>query len=419
MALLKQNKALGWLIFLYILILAYLIRIFEEIQVIYLLGLVIGIFLIFPFKNTFSKGVIGLSRLLLGALFIFSGTVKGIDPVGTMYRIEDYFIAFGTEWAMPLALPLSVLMNGWEFLLGVVLLFNIQLKIMRWPLVVTMAIFTLVTLNDALYSPVPDCGCFGDALIISNWQTFYKNLVIDALLLIVFLTAGKSKEWFRLPAGIGILGIFAIGFLYFQVYNIRHLPVLDFREWKVGNKLSHENPLPKKYYLIYQDKETGEKEEYVSPDYPYDDSVWVASHEFVDQRIVDPNPPLHSLNLEDMYGTDQTANVVENPDLQYLMIAEDLDKSNLEGMESIRDFIRYCDESGIAFGLVTSSLPEQVQAFLLEQELDVEYYFADDISLKAMIRSNPGLILLNDAVVIDKWHYNDWPESPDSKASEY
>lgn len=406
---LQRNKTLGWLIFLFILVSGTLIRIIEGYNLVYFTLLFGVILLVIPFRHTFGSAQIALSRLLLAALFIFSGFVKGVDPVGTEYRIEDYFIAFGSEWAVPFSLPLSVLLNGWEFMLGIVLLFNIKMKFMRWPLLVTMVLFTIVTLNDAFNNPVPDCGCFGDALIITNWQTLYKNLVINALLLIVFFTAARTPDWFTPRSELVILLVFFAGFLYFEVHNIRHLPLLDFRDWKVGNRMAHENPLPKKYYLTYKNTETGEEKEYLSPDYPYGDSVWVATNEFVRQRVVDPNPPLHDLHLEDVTGNDNTATIVENTELQYLMVAVDLDKTNLKHMGEIQAFIARCQEQQIAVALVTSSLPDQVEAFLAAHKLELDYYFADDITLKAMIRSNPGLLLLKDAVVLDKWHHNDWP----------
>ncbi len=220
------------------------------------------------FSKRFTLPQITISRILLGLLFIYSGFVKGVDPVGTEYRIVDYFIAFGTEWAIPLALPISIIMNTVEFVLGILLLLNIYIKITSWLVMLMMAFFTMITLNDAMYSPVPDCGCFGDALVISNWQTFYKNLVIDALLLIVFLSHNRVNRWFKLKIEWAILLVSIIGFIGFEVYNIRHLPVIDFRDWKVGNKMVNDNPLPIKYYLTYKNKGTGEEKEYLSPDYP-------------------------------------------------------------------------------------------------------------------------------------------------------
>jgi uncharacterized membrane protein YphA (DoxX/SURF4 family) len=409
----KNGQIIGWTIFLLTLVGGFLIAIFEGFSLPFLGLLFLLMIVTIPFRKSFPSSVVMLSQLLLGALFVFSGFVKGVDPVGTQYRIEDYFIAFGMNWANPLALFLSVVLNTWEFVLGALLLFNIRVKFVIWPVLVTMIVFTIVTVNDATNNPVPDCGCFGDALLISNWQTFYKNLVINVLVLIVFFNRKKNSEWFSVISENILSALIVLGFLGFQYYNIRHLPVLDFRAWKVGNRMVHEDPLPKKYYLTYQNKNTGEQKEYLSPDYPYDDPEWVENWEFVRQRIVDPNPPLHDLSVIDEDGIDYTANLIENPEFQYLMIADDLQKSNLSRIEDMREFIQVSSDRGVSFAMITSSLPEYVADFKKEHELDIDVFYADDIPLKAMIRSNPGLVLLKDGFVIEKWHYNDWPDPED------
>ncbi len=375
----------------------------------------VEIFLVIYFIKKFSIEHITLSRVLLGLVFMYSGFVKGVDPLGTQYRIIDYFIAFGTEWAFPLALPLSVILNASEFILGVLLLLNVRIKITSWLVVLMMAIFTIVTLNDALYSPVPDCGCFGDALIITNWQTFYKNLIINALLLIVFLSRYKIPKWFSIKTEWSILFVAVIGFVLFEVYNIRHLPVMDFRDWKIGNKMVNENPLPMEYYLTYRNTETGEEKEYVSPDYPYSDSVWLTQWEFVSQRVVDPNPRMHDLRIEDETGNDYTADYIENPDFQFLLVIYDISASKSKKNDLISDFSSKCNEQGISFIALTSSLPEEVEKYKLENEFDFEIYYADDITLMVMVRSNPGLVLLKDGVVLDKWHVNDFPQYSEFK----
>jgi len=405
-----NNSLTGWVIFLGILVSGYFISVFENYNLVFLTVLILESVLVLLFNKRFGRAQILLSKAILGLLFIYSGFVKGVDPVGTQYRIEDYFMAFGTDWAMGLALPLSVVMNAWEFILGIIVLFSIRIRFTRWLLLLTMAVFTIVTINDALYNPVPDCGCFGDALIISNWQTLYKNLVIDALLLLVFFSASKSGSYFPAKVEAGIFIVFLLGFVWFEFYNIRHLPMMDFRDWKVGNKMMHEDPLPKEYYLSYKNTESGEITEYLSPDYPYNDSSWMATHEFVSQRVVDPNPPLHDLGIEDVGGNDVTPMIVENPDLQFVLVAEYLDETSLKKIEEINKFIESCNEQGIAFVTLTSSIPEEVEAFKSKYKLETEFYFSDDISLKSMIRSNPGLILLKEGVVLDKWHYNDFPK---------
>lgn len=408
-----QNKLAGWVLFILILFSGYLISVYEGFSPFFVTILTAEVILVFLFHKSFSAINITLARTILALIFIFSGFVKGIDPVGTEYRIIDYFIAFGTDWASPLALPLSVILNAWEFILGALLLLNIRIKITSWLVLGTMVTFTLITINDATNNPVPDCGCFGDVLLISNWQTFYKNLVIDALLLIVFLYRKRNSAWIAPKVELSVSTLLLLAFVLFEIYNIRHLPVIDFRVWKTGNKMVHENPLPEQYFLTYKNKNTNEEKEYLSPDYPYSDSAWVANWEFVSQRVVDPNPPLHDLFITDELGADYTQSLIENSECQFLIIAYDLNKTSTKKVSDIKSFINECNNSGISCGLVTASLPEEAKNYLARHQLALEVYYADDIALMTMIRSNPGLVLFKDGVVLGKWHYNDWPEVKD------
>ncbi|MCD4681171.1 MAG: hypothetical protein K8S00_12375 [Bacteroidales bacterium] len=166
-----------------------------------------------------------------------------------------------------------------------------------------------------------------------------------------------------------------------------------------------------KYYLTYMNKETGEQKEFLSPDYPYNDSVWLSKWIFVNQRIEDPNPKLHDLSILDADGNDVTSQFVENPDFQFLLIAYDLKKVKKRKFGHINDFYHQCDDMGISFIVLTSSTPEEIEAFKTRvNAADFEYYFADDTSLESIVRANPGLVLLKGTVVKGKWHHNDFPD---------
>jgi uncharacterized membrane protein YphA (DoxX/SURF4 family) len=353
------------------------------------------------------------SRLLVGLVFIFSGTVKGVDPLGTAYRIEDYFIAYGVEWAVPLALFLSVFLCTLEFILGISLLFNAAIRKTAWLLFPLTIFFTLLTMVDALWEPVPDCGCFGDAIKLSNWETFYKNLVLIVFVSIIFF--GRKK--FRPPVMYGysfmVMSIFVIAFVWFSNYNLNHLPMLDFREWKVGNNMIPEDRGEPRIFLKYRNIESGEEREYLSDELPWQDSVWMANWEFVDQRIDDSEVVrVHDLIIENVNGQDQTEAFINNPDYQFLLISEDLEKANKEAFDKAKEIFYNAEMDGYSFITVTSSLPETVrnlrEDLLLDQQF--EFYYGDDIVLKTMVRANPGLILMKDGIVLAKWHYNDLPE---------
>ena len=362
------------------------------------------------------KIIANISRILVGLVFIFSGFVKGVDPLGTAYRIEDYFIAFGTDWANPLSLFLSIFLCTVEFTLGIALLLNLRLKYMSWPLLLMMAFFTVLTLNDAIYNPVPDCGCFGDALKLSNWATFYKNLVLIVLVGIIFFYREKFHSMF-LPRidYMAMLVIFAL-FAFFSVYQYRHLPWIDFLGWKTGTDLVPDNPVQAKIYLTYRNKLTGEEKEYLSPNYPWNDSTWVANWEFANQRIDDSGVIKgHSLKIFDTEGNDFTEVFVNNPDFQFLVVSYSLDAASRKGFEKIDRLYDDILHDGHSLIVLTGSLDEEIQSFRQGLRPELEFYHADDVELKMMNRANPGLILLKDGVVMGKWHWRDIPEYEELK----
>ncbi|MBN1338761.1 MAG: DoxX family protein, partial [Bacteroidales bacterium] len=360
--------------------------------------------------RSFQLPHIHFSRYLLSVVFIFSGFVKGVDPVGTQYQIEDYFIAYGTEWARPYAFMLSIILNSFEFILGILLLFRVRMKLTGWILLMLMLVFTLTTLNDALYNPVPDCGCFGDAIKMTNWQTLYKNLVINIFVFIIFAGRKKLSTLLSAKSELMIFFVTVALFIGFEIYNIRHLPVIDFRDWREGKQMILENPMPKETYVTFKNRSTGEQKEYLSPDYPFDDTVWISQWEFVDTRIIDPNPRLHELYLTDKEGSDVTSLVIENPDFQIIFVSFDLQKMNLKNLDVIKGIIAGSDTSGISAVFLTSSLAEDAKIFVQANDFDAEVYYADDTELQAMIRSNPGMVLMKGGTVIRKWHNNDIPD---------
>ncbi len=358
-----------------------------------------------------------ISRIIVGAVFMFSGFVKGIDPLGTAYRIEDYFLAWSAPWLYPYALVFSILLSTMEFVLGFIILLNLKPKISAPVLLLVMSFFTLLTFYDALENPVPDCGCFGDAIKLTNWQTFYKNLVLLVPTLILFVYRNKTREHYNTTKAFGIGGIALFLFAGFSIWNYRHLPIIDFMDWKVGNKMYQENTLPVEYYLTYRNKLTGEEKEYLSPNYPYNDSVWMNEWEYVDQRIVDPNQHKGSdLQIVTMDGDDVTESIVKNPDYQFLLIAWDITKSNKKGLAELKEFAEQTRNDGFDFYVLTSSLEKEIDSINKALDLNYSYYQADDVVLKTMVRSNPGLLLLKEGVVIDKRSHADFIPYSDYKA---
>ncbi|NLO50490.1 MAG: DoxX family membrane protein [Bacteroidales bacterium] len=417
----KLATVTGWVILALTLFSALLINFFNGYNLPFLALLLFLLILVLRYRNIFDKRMLVAGRILLGVLFLFSGFSKGVDPLGTAYRIEDYFIAYGVDWMMPSAVFFSFLLNTGELLLGGLLLFNVKPRITAWLVLLMMTAFTLITLNDALNNPVPDCGCFGDALIMSNWQTFYKNLVIMALVLLVFTNRNHLSGSFRNATEWALAAGLAALFITFQFLNFINLPMMDFRSWKIGNRLYVVNPLPVKYYLTYRNTETGETKEYLSPNYPYSDSAWMAKWEFVNQRTEDPNRlPGMDLAIITFVGEEVTGDYLQNPDYHFIVVAWDLKIADEKAFQQIHQLYQSAEENGYSFIVLTATLPDNIQQFLEAQNIpfDMPFFNADDITLKTIIRANPGLILVKDGQVIDKWHHNHLP-SWDELTREY
>jgi uncharacterized membrane protein YphA (DoxX/SURF4 family) len=357
------------------------------------------------------KKLANIFRILTGLVFIFSGFVKGVDPLGFAYKIEDYFVAYHTDWAMPLALALAIFGCMVEFTIGAMLLLNFRMKFTSWVLLLMMIFFTGLTLVDAITNPVPDCGCFGNAIILTNWQTFYKNVVLIIFAIVIFAYRNKFRNSVTPLTQWLISGIIALGFAFFSTHCYRHLPPIDFTEWKIGHKLYAEKPLPVKYFLTYNNKATGEQKEYLSPNYPFNDSVWMAQWEFVSQRVEDPNTYYgKSLVITDSLGNIYTDAIIRNPGYQLIVNAFDLKTADAAAFQRIDKLCQKLSGDGVASVALVAAEPQDIAKFVADNKLTLEFFQSDDILLKTMVRSNPGLMLLKGGVVIDKWHWRDIPD---------
>ncbi|MFK5857305.1 MAG: DoxX family protein [Bacteroidota bacterium] len=354
-------------------------------------------------------------RIITGLTFIFSAVVKGIDPIGTDYRIVDYLDAYGWYFLTDLSFSLAVLLISVEFLLGVAFLLKLRIRLASIGILLIMIFFTFVTYFDARYNLVPDCGCFGDAIKISNWQTFYKNIILLIFALIVFVKRNKIARRMRKWMQLTILIILLAGFNWFIFHNYNHLPVVDFRDWKVGNDMKSSGQETVKNYLIYKNISTGEIKEYISPNYPWNDSVWMSEWEFVNQRIDNSQLILkHGIIIEDEAGNNITQDIIENPRFQLILTSDNLEEVVGQGMIDASNLFNALNESSIDLAMLTNSM-QDVDSRREVYAIDYDVFIADDIELKAMIRSNPGLVLLNNGIVVAKWHHNDFPKVDEIK----
>ncbi len=357
------------------------------------------------------KIIANISRILAGLVFIFSGFVKGDDPLGFAYKLEDYFIAYHWDFLIPFTIFFAIAICTLEFSIGIMLLFNLRIKLTAWLLLFMMTFFTCLTFYDALYSPVPDCGCFGTAIILTNWQTFYKNLILIVLAVFVFLYRNRFS-WYLKPDMQWVTAfVFAGLFAAFSGYCYMHLPLIDFTEWKPGNKLYSDNPLPVNYYVTYKEKKTGETKEYLSPNYPFNDSLWMEQRVFVSQRVEDPNKHYgKTLVITDTAQNSVTESIIRNPGYQLVVNSYDLKTADIDAFKKIDEFGRLAAIKNVPTAVLVSAQASEIAGFSRANKLKLDFYLADDILLKTMVRSNPGMMLLKEGVVIHKWHYRDIPD---------
>lgn len=371
-------------------------------------------------KNTKTNNVLNtIARLVVGCVFLFSSFVKGVDPMGTSYKIADYMTAwsignFTFEWALPMADFLSMFLITLEFTIGVALVLNCFKRITAWVTAIMMLFFTVTTLIDATTNLVSDCGCFGDAIKLTNWQTFWKNVVLDVFVVWILLTSNLNRK--RRTERDVLIVLFSIAIMIiFGIYNIKNEPCIDFRPWKVGNQMidrpaEGEEALEVKSYLKYRNKASGEIKEYESAEFMdvYNANPnFMEEWEFVDSKVVDPYEiKADGFAMLDTEGEDHAKEWINSPDWLIIMTVYELDKINEDGVQAMRFMHDFANENGFQLILLTSSLAEDVQTFLYENKMDdVNFYFADGTAIKTMLRSNPGFMLMKDAKVIDKWPY--------------
>lgn len=358
------------------------------------------------FSKRYSPGALTICRLLVGALFIFSSFTKGVDPLGTKYKMLDYLSAYHMTWLNNLAMVLAVLMILAEFIVGFCLITKMLPRLAVLGATLLMLFFTFTTLFDALYNMVPDCGCFGTAIKMSNWQTFYKNLVIDTLLIPLIMNnkllenkLGKGVQWL-------IAILFALAFLGFELYNYRHLPVVDFMDWKVGKQMSASSNEETKIYLTYKNKATGEKQEFLSPNYPWNDSVWMSEWEFVQQRM-EGGTKFLGFSALDEDDNDVTDLILDTEDL-LMFTSHDLAKVTEKEWAKVKEIIEEAGSRGYYVVWVVANEPEYVEQLREKYDFLYEVYYADALEIKPIVRSNPGLIWLDNGLVKDKWSSTDF-----------
>lgn len=358
------------------------------------------------------------SRIFVGLVFTFSGFVKAVDPMGTAIKFDDYFnYAFNLPALTPLSLPLSLLMCALELSVGILLLINVLPKISAWLGALLMLVFTPLTLYLAVANPVSDCGCFGDAIKLTNWQTFWKNIVIDFFLVFLFIWKSKfppklSPKIRQIIATVIILSTFG-----FELYNYSFLPIIDFRPYKEGANIKElmtiPDDAPQDEYattFLYKNKNTGEIEEFTEDNYPWDDTL---NYQWADTKTVlvkkGYTPPIHDFDLVDLNGNNVTDYILNYPDTILLVVTYTLEDLNFKNLLKVKNFVSTFVQRkpNTEVFCITSSDDETINETMEQLEYpDWTFCKIDEVTSKTIIRSNPGLVIFKDGTIIKKLHYH-------------
>lgn len=347
-----------------------------------------------------------VARFLVGGLFIFSGLIKINDPVGTAIKLEEYFEVFAADFAsfftifVPFALFFSVLLSVLEVVLGVAVLINYRMHVTAWALLLLIIFFTFLTFYSAYFNKVTDCGCFGDAIKLTPWQSFIKDVILLGLIVIIFINRKNYQQQLSLKAADMTIAAITLLNVGLAVYAIRHLPYIDFRAYKVGANIPRLMQPSEALRYKYIMKKDGKELEFTN--YPTEQG-----YEFKEMVLLNPEaqPKITDYNVWNHEG-DYTEQTFEGNKL--LVIMYDVTKAKPSSLEEIKNLTERLP-AHVEPIVLTASGEQIYEAFRHEYQLAIPYYFADATVLKTMIRSNPGIMLIQDGVVRGKWHFRDVP----------
>ncbi|MBN1117539.1 MAG: DoxX family protein [Bacteroidales bacterium] len=361
------------------------------------------------------------ARILIAPVFIFSGFVKAIDPLGYTYKITDYLDAFGMDFLTPLAIVAAVLISATEMAIGLALIMNVLMRITSWVLMVFMAFFTVLTLFIAITNPVTDCGCFGDAIILTNWQTFWKNIIFMLPTLVVFFNRRAYKPLTSVATEYGLVLLFILVGVILSVFALRNLPFIDFRPYEVGTHIPAAMEIPEdaevdEYETIFVYAKDGKEKEFKVDELGaiYEDTAWKYVDRVTELIKEGYTPPIHDFTLTTLTGIDITDSVLYSPGFSLLVIAYDLEKSDEKGMRNVKAFTEKMSDLGVMTFGMTSSSDQMIGETERTYSFPFDFYTTDEITLKTIVRSNPGVVLLYNGTIVGKWHYRNLPAVPDN-----
>ena len=355
-----------------------------------------------------------IARVLVGVLFIISGVIKLNDPVGFSYKLEEYFNAnvLNLEFLIPIALVIACFVVIFEVVLGVMLLIGFKTKFTIWSLLAMIVFFTFLTFYSAYFNKVTDCGCFGDALKLLPWESFKKDAVLLFLILILFFNQEFIKPLInKTPLNLTVFATYSLC-LFMALHVLKHLPIVDFRAYKVGTNIQKGMEIPEgaeksEYEMVFVYKVNG-----VDTEIPYADVMAnkiPEGAEFVDRKdkLIKQGyiPPIHDFSIEK--DDNDYTDAVLNEAKVLMFISYDLNKSKEKGMETLEELHLKAVAKGYEVIGMTASDAETIAMYKKKNKLTFDYYFCDATTLKTIERANPSIVVLEKGTIVQKVHFND------------
>ncbi|MCL6265151.1 BT_3928 family protein [Flagellimonas myxillae] len=360
------------------------------------------------------KYLVWISRIIVGILFIISGLIKLNDPVGFSFKLEEYFSqgVLDLPFLMPMALAISIFVVIVEVLLGVLLLIGFKPKFTVWSLLLMIVFFTFLTFYSAYFNKVTDCGCFGDAIKLTPWESFTKDVILLGLILILFFGRNYIKPLFNDKTNWIVGGASLLACILFANQVLNHLPSVDFRPYKIGANIQEGMSVPEDapkplYEYAWRFKVNGEDKIVVTHgEYPSVDG------EFVDVETTEIQkgyePPVHDFTIEQQ-GVDFAAELLEEEKL-LMVVAYDLAKSKKDYFAEVAEIAQNAAAKGFKVIGMSASSDNQSKELKNKYNLGFDFYFTDETTLKTIVRSNPAVLVVSRGTILQKVHHNDLDE---------
>lgn len=363
------------------------------------------------------KYFLWIIRIIVAVLFIFSGLVKANDPLGLSYKMDEFFEVWGMHWIMPYSLVMSVAMIAFEIIAGVALLLGYAYRLFAYLLLALVVFFTFLTAYVLFSGKIKECGCFGDCIPLTPIQTFTKDIILLIMGIILVVYRNQIKPLVKGYAATAIMILTVFFSVGSQLWALEHLPYHDCLPYKVGVNIIEdrkipEGAIPDQYENVMIYEKDGVQKEFTMENYPWQDTTW----KFVDRidKLVkkgNAEPKIRDFIIVDYDGNEYTDAILNAPGYAFLWYVRDTKKARTDNMDKLKALTKAAQEAGVPFYILFSDNKADAYAFMDEHGLQGEVLVLDRTVSKTAMRSNPGLMLLEQGVIKGKWSFRDYPDA--------